>query len=261
MALLNTADKLYLGSSQVDAAYLGATKVFPAFKPSAITGLAVWLDASSLSGSAGSAVDPWPNKVAGGPPGTMVGTPAPKISTNTLNGKKLVRFTVSEGRMRMTGHSVELTYTLAYVARGAPGGSYLAGRFVTAVYPPTNFLVGYWNGFEDVGYSTSGSFWLPDNRPSVSTSWHLVSSDAGPGDTAWSPRMFSNGVFLNQSTATVGNRGQDGWLGSLNISGYDAASAAETCDIEMAELILYDHQLTDPERVQVESYLRSKWGL
>lgn len=253
----------YHGGTLATGLYSGSTKNWPLkFSPDALPGLVAWLDGSQLFGVPGAAVNPWPN-LAGGPPGSMVDdagfTRWPKVSANTLNGHPLVRFTVSEGRLRMTGLDVELEFTLVYLARMAPGG-YNAGRMVTSTYPPTNFLVGYWNGFEDVAYSTSGAFWTPDNRPNATTNWKLYSSDGGPA-ASWNPRLFKNGVLLSSSSATIGNRGQDGWLGTLNLSGYDAASSAETCDFEMAELILYNRKLPDTDRAKVEQYMKSKWGV
>jgi hypothetical protein len=267
VALLKT-HVLYHGNVPAKALHEDA-KVWPptTFDPKSLSGLAVWLDASQLPGATGSNVSPWPNLATGGPPGTMYTNPGndilPIVSTNTLNGKKLVRFYNSQARMRMTGHGVELEYTLAYVARMVPGGV-MSGRIMTSVYPPTNFLIGYWNGFEDVAYSSSGAFWdRPGGNPqkSVTTNWRLYSSDAGPGDTAWLPRLLNNGVQISQSSAAVGNRGNDGWLGSMNIPGYDATSTAETCDCEIAEVLLYNRKLPDVDRQKVENYLRTKWAL
>lgn len=265
--VLNTADALYLGDIPVDVVFAGTTKVWPKPKvwtPDKLPGLTIWLDASQLGLADGAAVSPWPNLAVGGQPGTMVDDSGfsrwPKISTNKLNGKSIVRFTVSEGRMRMTGTGIELEFTLAYVARMVPGGSYIAGRIVTATYPPTNFLLGYWNGFEDVAYSTSGAFFTPDNRPASTTNWNLYSADGGI-PTNWLPRLFKNGVLLNSNPTVAGNRGQDGWLSTFNLGGYDAASSAETCDFEIAEVVMYDHKITDIERDTLEQYLRTKWGL
>jgi hypothetical protein len=260
MTVINEADKLYLGAHAVDRIYSGANLVWPVFKPTDLPGLRIWLDASQLAGAQGSDVSPWPN-LAGGAPGTMMTNPGnyilPIVSTNTLNGLKIVRFYNSQARMRMTGIGVTLDYTVAYVARMVPGG--IVGRIVTTTYPDNNFLLGFWNGFEDVAYSTSGAFFVPDNRPAASNNWKLYSSDAAT--PVWTPRMFSNGVLLNTSSTTSGNPTQDGWGNNFNISGYDASTTAETCDCEIAEVVLYDNKLADADRQKVEDYLRAKWGL
>jgi len=250
MPLLNTADKLYLGTQTVTAMYLGTTKVWPPFNPKNLSGLKVWLDASQIPSAAPELpISSWPNLAIGGAPGAMMGTPLPWISDRQLNSKPLVRFFNNSGRMRMTSTGVGTDYTLVYLARLVAGG--VAGRVVTVTYPPSNFLVGFWNGYQDVGYDNG--FTTPDTRTSVVyDQWKLYSAD---GATSGSYRLFSNGNLLGSTPVT------GGWNGTLNISGYDASSTAETCDIEMAELVLYDNKKTDAERQQVEGYLRAKWGV
>jgi hypothetical protein len=43
----------------------------------------------------------------------------------------------------------------------------------------------------------------------------------------------------------------------LNISGY--ANTEDTCDCEIAEVVLYNRKLSDSDRQTVEGYLRKKW--
>jgi len=262
MTVINEADKLYLGAQAVDRVYAGANliwPVLPTFKPTDFPGLKIWLNASQLGLSAGADVSPWPN-LAAGATGTMVGTPVPKMSTNSLNNLPLVRFTVSEGRMRMTGIGVDKAFTLVSVTRMVPGG-YSNGRILTAAYAPTNFLIGFWNGFEDVGYTTTGGFFMPDVRKSVTTNWRLYSADAAAPPNFF-PRMFNNGVLLSSGGGPGGGAGgEDSFSGTFNLSGYDPSSTSETCDCEVAEVVLYDNKLADADRQQVEAYLRTKWGL
>jgi hypothetical protein len=260
--VLNTAEKIYLGNSAASAVYLGETKVWPKFSPTSLSGLAIWFDASQLGLPDGADVSPWPNLGSSGP-GTIVATPAPQISVNKLKGQRLVRFFNGGGRMRMTATGVQWAHTLAYVGRMVPGG-YGAGRLVCAAYPQPNFLIGFWNGYEDVGYSTTGSFFVPDMRTSVTTNWKLYSSDADAspefGGAGYHPRMFKDGVLLSSGGQADGYcQMADAWWDTFNISGYDPTGTAETCDCEVAEICLYDRKLPDADRQQVEDYLRNKW--
>lgn len=240
MPLLNTANKLYLGTAEVGAAYLGTTKVWPSFSPAILTGLAVWFDAADYAAGV------WPNRVAGKPSPVLKGSPAP-VRTFKDATLPLVRFTVSEGRFRIAaGTGVNMTWTLVYVARMVPG---FAGRIVNAIYPPANLLVGFWNGFEDVCYDNG--FMTPNTQVSITSNWHLYSGDGIVGLT----RFFGNGALLGTSTTSAG------WNESLALSGYDAEVTSETCDCEIAEVCLYDRRLTGPDRAKVENYLRAKWGL
>lgn len=258
MPVLNTADDLHLGTAQVDAVYLAATKVWPS-SPVTTDGLRIWFDASRLSQVTGAAVDPWPNLGPGGP-GLIVGSPAPKISANQLNGLKVVRFTVSEGRVRMTGTGVDIAHTLVYVARMVPGG-YSKGRVVCASFPPPNFLIGWWDGNEDVAYSTTGAFFQPDTKAPATNNWRMYGSDAWEAPNYY-PRLFNDGVQLSVGGVAGGAAtSADSFTNTFSINGYDPANADETCDCEVAEILLYDRKLSETERLQVENYLRMKWRI
>ena len=46
-----------------------------------------------------------------------------------------------------------------------------------------------------------------------------------------------------------------------NINGYQIAGGGETGDFDVCEVLIYDRALPPAERVQVEEYLRAKWGI
>jgi hypothetical protein len=265
MALLKDAKKVYTGSTLATKVYMGNALAWPlAFVPSQLSGLKIWLDASHLAGADGSAVSPWPNLAAGGVSGTIVGTPAPQISTAKLNGNKVVRFKANEGRVRMPGNGVIHAHTLVYVSRMIGP---TPGRVVCAAYPEPNFLIGWWNGKMNVAYSTSGAFFSPTgsdglawDAQGIPSPWIMYSSDADAAPS-FIPRMFRSGTLLATSVNTGTAGINDGFNDTFDISGYAPTTSEETCDCEIAEVCLYDHRLTDPERQQVENYLKQKWGL
>ena len=90
-------------------------------------------------------------------------------------------------------------------------------------------------------------FTSPNTQTAWTTDWKLYSGD---GTTGLS-RLFSDGVFMGSTTTAAG------WGGTLNVSGY--AGTEETCDAEVAEIVMYNRKLSDVERQQVEGYLRAKW--
>jgi hypothetical protein len=214
------------------------------FSPDDLSGLAVWFDAADYTPGT------WPNRGSGAQP-VFKGSPNPVISANTQNGLPLVRFTVSEGRLRIpSGTGVTYEWTLVYVARMV-GPTY--GRIVNGIYPPNNILVGWWNGNQDVMYDAG---FANNSYVAWTTDWKMYSADGtvnyqesgGQGS-----RLFSDGTLLG----TLGS-GQ-GWGGTLSISGYDAEVTSETCDCEIAEVVQYNRKLSDAERQQVEAYLHDKW--
>jgi hypothetical protein len=226
-----------------------------AWTPNSIPGLAIWFDASQLGLAPGEPVSPWPNLANPAVPGTIVGTPAPSMAYTTQNGLPVVFFLEQQGRVRMTGTGVDRDFTLAYVARQRGP---VPGRIVCASYPPPNFLLGWWTTYEDIGYSSTGGFFVPDTRKAWTTDWKLYSGDGSTPN--YRPRLFSDGVLLSSGGLGSGESSTgDGFGGTFNISGYDAGGTNETCDCEVAEVVLYDRKLSDAERQQVEGYLRDKW--
>lgn len=211
--------------------------------------LTVWLDAASLSLADGAGVDPWPN-LGSGSPGNITGTPAPTVRANALNGKPVVRFTFDEGRIRGTGLCPNGSYdlTVIYVARMV--GPHL-GRCFTNTYPDKNYLVGMHTSLDewlfDNGAGSTGVGW---NAPHPWKLYENVSSE-----TPRESRFFVNGIDKGFTGSSAGHDTR--W----NISGYDAVGNQETCDCEVAELITYDRPLSDTERIQVETYLKDKWGI
>ena len=264
MTVLNDADNLYLDTRQVSAVYVGDALVWgaPGFDPTGIAGLKVWLDASEVVEAPGAAAA-LANLAPGGATASTVGTPPPTVGTALQNGNKVVRFRANEGRLRMTGTGVKWAHTLVYVAR-LVGPT--AGRVITAAYQPPNYVTGFWNALEDVAYSTTGTFFTPDVRKAWTTNWHLygMDADASPefGGTGYHPRLLSDGVVLSTGGQADGYcQMADAWYDTFNISGYSPTGTEETCDCEVAEVLLYDRKLADAERQQVEGYLRTKWGL
>ena len=257
MTTVIPGQRIYAGATEAGALLKEDELVWPSagFDPVALGGLMVWLDASQLGLADGAAVSPWPDLSGTSHHGTIVGTPAPKVRTNTLNGLPVVRFTINEGRVRGNNGLVSglptFNFTLVYVARMV-GPS--IGRIFAGSYPSVNFLVGYhtsaYDSMYDNAWVNTGVPW-----PALPTPWKMHGADASHDGTNYLSRFLINGVVSGTITAGTG------LAQGYNLSGYDITGTPETCDCEVAELVIYNHKLTDPERVEVEEYLRAKWGL
>jgi len=239
MVTLNDADKLYIGGVLASAAYVGATKVWPIWKPTKLAGCVVWLDASkSYWSNLGSSVQP-----------TVLGAPAPVFRTNPLSGLPVMRITRGQGRLRFTGLAVDKDYTVIYVGRK---WQTTIGRVVTALDTSANILFGYHGMEGDVAY-IEGWMTSPSSPPGTAQ-WKLYSADSTSAAPA---RFFINGALNASGTVTPAK----GLGGTLCISGYtnsEDLAVSQQADCEIAELVVYNRKLPDAERQQVENYLRTK---
>ena len=222
------------------------------FSPLDLANLTVWLDASQLGLADGAGVSPWTDLSGNGNHGSIVGTPAPVLKTATLNGLSVVRFKVNEGRVRGDGMVATALSDLTIIYVGRQWGTNI-GRIFTNRYPPYNFLVGAHSaGYDacyDNGWLYSGGAW------GVPMPWRIWSYTFTYAGSIAASSYWINGVFNSTAGSSTGHDSH--W----NLSGYDEVGTQETCDCEVAELITYARNLPDAERIQVQDYLKVKWGI
>ena len=246
--------RLYRGAERVPAlAKQDDRWPLTGFDPASLPGLTVWLDASQLGLADGAAVSPWPDLSGGGHHGAIVGMPAPVLRAGALNGLPVVRFKPNEGRVRgahgFTGPLGNFNCTLVYLARMVGPN---VGRIFAGSYPTVNMLVGFHTSAYECMYDNA---WVNAGKgwPAVPTPWKLYGCDMSHDGANYLARFLIDGVVSGTNTAGTGMAG--GW----NLSGYSATGTEETCDGEVAELLLYDRKLPDTDRQAVEAYLRDKW--
>ena len=244
MTVLNYADKIQIGTGLASKVYVGSTQAWPLFKPTDISGLKIWLDASKLNLLDGQSATSWTNIAPGGAQPTIAAGAV--FRTNALNTiMPCVRITQGTGKIRFTGTGVDKDYTIVYVGRK---WSTRVGRVIAARGDVANILVGFHGAEGDVCY-IEGWITNPQSPPGT-TLWKMYSADSTSTAVA---RFFANGVLNASSAATPAK----GWGGTLCISGYE--QDGQECDCEIAEVIMYNRKLSDAERQSVEKYLREKW--
>ena len=220
--------------------------------PASLPGLSIWLDAAPLALADGAQVSAWTNLGSG--PSTVFhdSLPLATFKTNQLNGKSIVRLGTNGSRIRFTGTGINKDYTMACVVRnwGPTGG--IGGRVISSFYPDGgNVLLGYWDAYMDVGFA--GAFFSPDQKIPFNNEWRLYS--AWCNSATPEIRLYSNGVFIGGQGASAVS---EGFGGTFNINGFNNA-LDETCNCDIAEVLLYGRQLTDSDRILVEGYLNAKW--
>jgi fibronectin-binding autotransporter adhesin len=247
-----TTSQTYTGATTVTAGALRlqSTEYTTAF-PS-IPGMKVWLDAAdpeadgnTTSPTGGAAISTWKNKGTLGASGdfTAVQTgnaPTYTASVAAFNNKPTITFNAATGKQLANTTNFTNTVSVVYVGRiGATKQRLVSGNTV-------NWILGYWNGNMNANYWNGGSLGTAaDINP------HIWINGATGGANPLGYRFDAAGETL------LGNGSSTGPTAGLMLGG--GWAGAEKSDGDIAELFVFDHQLTTAERVQLEGYLYNKY--
>lgn len=218
--------------------------------PSDFTGLILWLPADAITGlSDGDPIAVWEDQSGLGNDAfeATVGE-QPYYRTNRLNGLPIVDFTVPGSIILDIPINLLHPYTIFYVAQQDPGTGAANHRIIQST--STNWLMGPYGGFWQ-WYTGTG--FAPAGPVAPNTGWiiHSVRADTPSGthfvwdlETATAP--FS-GTYASPLA-----------VGQLNLG--NLGTAYEPANSEIAEVIIYNVELSDADRDAVVDYLRVKWG-
>jgi hypothetical protein len=249
---------LWLDASSSDSLYTtDAGPVVAVASPLDIATPALWLDGADSSAASmtlnGSLVETWKDKSNSGNDVTASGGLRPTLTSNALNSRSVLTFGGSQG---LTGNLAASITTNAY--------SVFVVCKITGVITNGRLLstAGAGNDF------ASGSV-----IPCVSNGGTLSAFAGTQGTNASGVTGFASyGVFAgvlssNLVTNSAGGMSVASAAATLSTAvtrlgvGVAAQGGAgfNTCDI--AEIILYPTALTTAQRASVESYLATKWGI
>ncbi len=230
----------------VQAIIMSAIPVSGPFTPLSIAGCQLWLDASQLTLNDADPVSTWTDFSTHGRNATQSGGARPTFRTGIINSKPAVLFT-------------------------AASGQYMTGS-ITLSQPMTVFVV-----LQNFGTGTDYHFVLDgiSNRVALvrlsgGSGWDLFAGSdgiiSGYDDTSW---HYISGVVNGASSKLVMDgsvtSGLDTGTNSLGstyvVGGFGPSLGALGMDGYIAEMIIYDTALSDANRVLVQNYLKSKYGL
>ena len=162
------------------------------------------------------------------------------VAPNELNGKPVVKFDGSHVYAQ-EANAVTIPYTILTVSR--QDGS-ARRRLIGSA--STNWLLGYWSGYEDE-FHADGWVYKPDT---TTTGDAYLYTATGNGTTS---SFYRNGAKLAENGTGKSAPGLLA-LGGSTIYG-------EQSDGKVAEVITYNRVLSDAERAQVETYLKTRYNL
>ena len=256
---------VYYRDRRVGAIYRSGKKVWPpSWTPESIPGLGLWLDASKITAHAdGDPVSIWYDASTKGRNATSLGT-APKYRGTAVNGRPAVEFTGQTAitRLQVPGWGTALTGSSSYTMFQVIQQRNNTGNYPVVTTAPINNL---WQWLTEYDSSPGWFYWghgngrfryynaaIPMNQTRL-LSFVFTSSapkfyQQGVEQTTYS---FAGGGDMAPVVPNVGTDVVVGgyYEGSYGVDGYICA------------LLWYDRALTNPERLQVESYLRTKWAL
>ena len=207
------------------------------FNPTSIAGGVLWLDASLFTQANNTAVTTWPSATASYSL-SMTGTGT--VNTNILNGLPVISVSTAQN-WSLSAAYTSASYTFFFVSRQTGG----TNRRV--FIGNGNKLYGYWGG----------------NKNSLYTEGWIVNLNAS--DTAWDIYTIvrtssGSGTFSrfggNLATYASSGAGMDGFY--INTGGNHGG---ETSDAQIAEVLIYNVDLSDANCRKIEGYLAWKWGL
>ena len=251
------------------------------FSPSDIAGLRLWLDAddaSTITDTAG-AVSAWTSKDANAREFTQaIGSLQPTTGANTLNSRNVIdfagdyllgtpdksvwgfmhtgakhavfavaRFDGANSRVALlsnTGAAGSVGFGISYDDRSSASRSDVLQHIVNNALTPRAVI------------NTSGNDFMPGGA------WRIIRVTADPGNATAAQR---SSMRVNAGTA-VENNTQTGTPASGNAThdlavGAAADGGAEVFTGRIAEVLVYERDMSAAEIEDVEAYLAEKWGI
>lgn len=262
--------------------------IFSTFQPTDVANLGLWLDASDSSTlfqnsdgtgtvTNGSVVGYWGDKSGNSRNVTATGNLRPTFQTSIKNGLSIVRFDGSNDVLTGTGfmYNSVAGVTIFTVVKGNPSynreilkernatqGNYIPiqSKAFGASNPSPILNAFITLNLTDIILQRTTSSFNRDYGTAFDATWRLVGCiDDAPNATY---KAFIDGVqtgnqpydrpSLDPSRTTPYN--------ALNIgAATNSGALAFLCDL--AEMIVYTRALTAQERLSVEGYLKTKWGI
>lgn len=224
--------------------------------PSDLSGLQAWWKADSLALTDGAAVASWSDS-SGNSRSAAQGTAGarPVYKTSILNGKPVVRFDGVDDNLPFTASS--LTSVTAFVVCAPSGGTAYNGPLGWGGLPPNH-------GFALVSADGSPATWRPHIVAYASSGLEPLNKTTASASVAKPVASKIYTYTSDQAAASIRTNGVD--PGVVNVTSGFTQHAAIGYGYgffggDIAEIAVYNRILTVPERVLVESYLATKYGL
>ena len=235
---------LWLDASSSDLYTTDAGPVTAVASPLDIAGCVGWWDASDAASitASGGLVSQWNDRSTAGNHATASGTARPTTGTRSLNGRNVIDFDGTANAMA-TSLADTATQTVFFVAvsdvASTSGRAWSFGTTNRGVFPNA----GIWE------------FWRQQTSGAISF---------GTTASATSPSVACALFSSNSSLTTFGNGAQGTTNDPVDSSGGLFNIGKESIYFHngyVAEIVIYNTALTPTDRARVEAYLAAKWSI
>lgn len=226
-----------------------ATAYFNIIPPSSVTGLQLWLKADSINQADGTNVTNWADSSGNNFNATVSSGSAPIYKVNIVNGRPVVRF-AGAGVLKTPNTGINQPDTLICVANANVGSTYATFLDAPQSGPPRQMMRLEQSTGHMSLYAGSGPVQGSNNR---SGAFHIFTGVIPSGGVATG---YVDGVQEIAPTS-IGTQG----VGVANIGGDDWFGSSVWLNGDIAEMLIYSHDLTTAERNLVEGYLGSKYAI
>lgn len=249
-----TVDRTSIGStvagSDVAIDVIPTTAPAEAFLNTTVTGLLMRYRASRLTAADGAPVTAWPDLSGNGRLLAPPSGKAPVFVASAVNGKGAVRFNSTAGGAKaMTGAltpAVVQPLTVVVVAAAADVNAQSNLHGGAGAADATTYLK-----FNKLAMGAGGTAQFTD--PAI------------VGGTWYGHFAVYNGatsVHEVQPLDTAGRTNNPGTGGLTGITvGNDYTTNGTTGNVDIAEILVYDHALTQTERNQIRAYITTEYGI
>lgn len=234
--------------------------------------LQLWLRADEGTALTGTDVDSWTDQSSNGFLGASQGTTDAQYLGSELNFNPVLRFSGNSFYnlsnptvLDLQPNTDEMTIITVVVTGGATTGTVLAKgdnsgtRNYQVWFGTTDRVLHHTLGRQGSNQAVRWGTIYALNEPKITTG--IVSSDGTTSINRLTP--YVNGVIdpadRNDGTSTGGDSSMDVLIGARRNSGNTGSGYRYNGDI--AEVIIYDRDLSPTERQKVESYLAIKYGV
>jgi len=219
-------------------------------------GLSLWLKADAGITLSGANVTAWADQSGNGNNATSP-TIAPTFVSSSINSKPAISFNNDSSWMQVPQNSIGNSGNISiFIVLNYVSGAVILNKGDAATFENTVWELTTNTGFGFVNNDGEDLSW---NTVPVSPATNTPLLLEGFSSAGVSQLAFNETNSGDPSSANVGFNAISQYIGIGG--GGDGGSAVSPLDARIAEIIIYNIQVTSPERQQVEAYLMSKYAI